>query len=192
MSSQHISTMKFSIPDGKTVLGIDQSLTCSGIAVISGNQLMTEVIIPPKTEIVPVKRLVYIREQVKKLVALHKPAIAAIEGYAFGASASRAHSLGELGGLLRVLLYESSVPVVYVIPPTVLKKFATGKGNSDKGSVSKGLYKKWCVDVENNNEVDAAGLALIGASLHFPTEMGLEKSDTVAISKAVETLPVGN
>lgn len=58
----------------------------------------------------------------------------AIEGYSFSSRNSHAHSLGELGGAIRIALYERGIPWVE-IPPTVRAKFATGKGNAGKPEV---------------------------------------------------------
>lgn len=57
-----------------------------------------------------------------------------IENYAFSSRASQAHALGELGGVIRVALYEMHVPYVEV-PPTSRAKFATGRGNAGKSEV---------------------------------------------------------
>lgn len=53
-----------------------------------------------------------------------------IEDYAFNAT-GRVFHIGEHTGVLKYLLYKSGY-VVNSIPPTVIKKFATGKGNADK------------------------------------------------------------
>ena len=58
----------------------------------------------------------------------------AIEGYSFSSRNSHAHSLGELGGTIRVALYERGIPWME-IPPTTRAKFATGKGNAGKAEV---------------------------------------------------------
>ena len=57
-----------------------------------------------------------------------------MEGYSFASRHSQAHSIGELGGVIRLLLWESGIPYV-LIPPTCRAKFATGKGNASKNEV---------------------------------------------------------
>jgi hypothetical protein len=54
----------------------------------------------------------------------------AIEDYAFSAT-GRVFHIGEHTGVLKYLLYKNGY-AVKSIPPTVIKKFATGKGNADK------------------------------------------------------------
>lgn len=64
---------------------------------------------------------------------LHQP-IVCIEGYSFGSRNSQAHAIGELGGVVRLNLWELNIPFVE-IPPTCRAKFATGKGNAAKNEV---------------------------------------------------------
>lgn len=87
-----------------------------------------------------------------------------MEGYAF--SSQMAHSIGELGGCVRKLIWESGGNLI-VIPPTTLKKYATGKGAGDKNIVIKHVFKRWGFDVDDDNQCDAfvcAMLALVAAS----------------------------
>lgn len=75
-----------------------------------------------------------IRDVINELLAgIDAPAVA-VEGYSFASRNSQAHSIGELGGVIRLLLHERAVPYV-VIPPTVRAKFATGRGNASKAEV---------------------------------------------------------
>lgn len=53
--------------------------------------------------------------------------------------------------------------LVAVAPPTVVKKFAAGKGNADKASVAVGVSRLWDqADCANDNEWDALALATMG------------------------------
>lgn len=56
--------------------------------------------------------------------------MAVLEDYSF-ASTGRTFQIGENFGLLKYKLRERIIPFV-TVPPTVLKKFATGKGNAKK------------------------------------------------------------
>ena len=57
----------------------------------------------------------------------------ALEGYAYSAS-GRVFQIAENTGILKYKLYQLSIPVT-VIPPTEVKKYATGKGNADKNAM---------------------------------------------------------
>jgi len=53
-----------------------------------------------------------------------------IEGYSMG-SRGRVFNIAENTGIFKYKLWQFQIPVM-IIAPTVIKKFATGKGNSDK------------------------------------------------------------
>lgn len=66
----------------------------------------------------------------------HQPdlQLVAIEGYSYASRATQAHKTGELGGLVRHHLWARDIPYIDV-PPSSVKKYATGRGNADKDAV---------------------------------------------------------
>jgi Holliday junction resolvasome RuvABC endonuclease subunit len=111
-----------------TAVGLDLSLTSTGISC--GD--LIEVIAP---KVKGVERLLYIRDAVMEFVLSdYENPLVIVEGYSFGSKNSQAHSIGELGGVVRVALHLERIPFV-VVPPTVRAKFATGKGNASKAEV---------------------------------------------------------
>jgi len=108
-------------------LGIDPSLTSTGVSVSGQTSSIRRDSSGPQ-------RLVEIRDEVMLLVAEHGVDCVAIEHYSYASRNSQAHSIGELGGVLRVALHEAGIPTVE-IPPTCRAKFATGKGNAGKAEV---------------------------------------------------------
>ena len=86
-------------------------------------------------------RLWLIKKEIENLVIKFSIDVVAIEGYAFSSRNSQAHSIGELGGVIRLLLWELGKPVV-TIPPTCRAKFATGKGNASKNEVISSVSAK--------------------------------------------------
>jgi len=54
-----------------------------------------------------------------------------MEGYSYGSKGSRVFEIGENSGILKLKLFSNGIPF-RVVPPTVIKKHATGKGNADK------------------------------------------------------------
>lgn len=69
----------------------------------------------------------------------------AIEGYAFGA-VGRVFQIAENGGLLKHKLWQNNIPVDQ-FPPTMIKKFATGKGNANKEAMIEAFEKENNVDI---------------------------------------------
>jgi crossover junction endodeoxyribonuclease RuvC len=86
-------------------------------------------------------RLWLMKRAVEDLVIQHSIDVVVLEGYSFASRNSQAHSIGELGGVIRLLLWELGKPTV-IIPPTCRAKFATGKGNASKNEVISNVSAK--------------------------------------------------
>lgn len=84
-----------------------------------------------------------------------------LEGYSYGSNDNGARSLAEFGGVLRWNLIDVSKCIIEV-PPTTLKKFATGKGNSRKEIVASHLTKRYGVTFDNSDSYDAFALYRLG------------------------------
>lgn len=114
--------------------GIDLSLTSTGICIDGDVSAIR----------VSSKGVVRLNEISSKIVELFKNnsvTCVAIEGYSFASRNSQAHSIGELGGVVRLRLWEMGVPYVE-IPPTSRAKFATGRGNAAKNEVVSSVSAK--------------------------------------------------
>lgn len=68
-----------------------------------------------------------------------------IEGYSFG-SVGRVFQIAENAGLLKYKIWNKKIPFG-VIPPTVIKKFATGKGNANKQKMYESFLDETGVDI---------------------------------------------
>lgn len=110
-----------------TPVGLDLSLTSTGWSAGDDQRVVT----PNCTG---VDRLVEIRDTLAGWLAQIPTPLVAVEGYSFASRASQAHAIGELGGVVRVMLHERQIPWVE-IPPTCRAKFATGRGNASKNEV---------------------------------------------------------
>ena len=109
------------------VIGLDLSLASTGLAV--GAE-----VVALQTAERGMKRLAWLRDEILLAVRkVERPAVL-VEGYSFGSRNSQAHAAGELGGVVRLALWEAGVPYVDV-PPTCRAKFATGRGNASKSEV---------------------------------------------------------
>lgn len=153
----------------KRVVGLDLSLTKSGVAVIvatsRGVKLVTDTVSSTgKRADNLVTRHARITTLAKEL--MHHASVAdlvVIEGLFVGPNAGSLIDRSALfwwmaGGLIR-----RDVPVA-VIPPTSVKLGIAGKGNADKVQVALAMAKMWPdADLGNNDSADAAGLAHLGA-----------------------------
>lgn len=116
------------------ILGVDLSLTSTGI---SANGKTGTITTPAKGP----ERLSIISLAVLDAVIDNSIQLVAIEGYSFASRNSQAHSIGELGGVVRTRLWERNIPYID-IPPTCRAKFATGKGNAAKTEVMSAISAK--------------------------------------------------
>lgn len=153
----------------KYYIGIDPSLTGCAISVVNqtGQFIESQRF---ENKLRGVERLVFIRDKVKDMIEKYTENIeaAGIEGYARGAR-NRREEAGELGGILRVLLYENTIPY-FDIAPSQLKKFAAGKGNVQKDHILLAVYKKWGVEFHTNDEADAFVAAQVVRTMMEPVE----------------------
>ena len=144
------------------ILAIDPSLTSTGYAYQIGNGPVVVGTIRPK-KMVGVERLAYLREEVNTLISLVGPSLITYEGYAMSRFANRAFDLGELGGVLKLLVFGYRIPLL-LVPPTCLKLYATGKGNADKGQVMIAMAKIRKRLFSCDDEADAFALLQLGLS----------------------------
>jgi Holliday junction resolvasome RuvABC endonuclease subunit len=113
--------------DDVDIVGLDLSLTSTGICVDGECSAIA-------TASKGAERLHWLRTVILDRITEVQFPVVCIEGYSFGSRNSQAHAIGELGGVIRVALWEKSIPWID-IPPTCRAKFATGKGNASKNEV---------------------------------------------------------
>ena len=171
---------------GRWIVGLDISLNATGLCLAHGdprsqvgNSLdVDSVVIRTGKDLRGPERLSVVSADVWDWLQARQPARAGdlyvTEGYAF--SRQQAHSLGEIGGCIRKRIWESGGNLI-VIPPSTLKKYLTGKGAGDKNIVMKHVFKRWGFDVDEDNQCDAFGCAMLGlvASVDDSCWTGLEK-----------------
>lgn len=153
------------------VMGIDPSLRSTGIAFRRDNEVVSFRVCP--TKLSGLKRLQVIRDEVSRFITFASPDIVCIEGYALGfrGASNTLFGLGELGGVLRLMIAERGLPQV-VVPPTSLKLYATGSGSAKKDAMRSALLEQHNIVLRNDDQVDAVWLMFLGESycsrLHLP------------------------
>jgi crossover junction endodeoxyribonuclease RuvC len=158
-------------------LGIDLSLTGTGLVAVEGNELHFSECYKPKAKTGP-ERLIEIQRKVSENIVGYDPDIICLEGYSFGSKGRGVFQTGELGGVIRVLLYEMGIKWLE-IPPSQVKKFAAGMGNCGKDIVLQQVYKRWGMEFKTSDEADAFVLAKIGTILLGHEEKLTKKQEEV-------------
>ena len=163
-------------------LGIDQSLRSTGVAVVSEDQIdkFTGTVEPKK--LVGVERLSVIRQGLRKILGAYPDKIhfAALEGYAYDVGAGRVFELGEVGGLVKMALWDAAIPFI-IVPPTSLKQFVAGNGSATKEQMRLAVQQKWGIDLDQNDECDAFGLAQVARA--FFLNKGTTRSELEVLKK---------
>lgn len=89
-------------------------------------------------------RLNSIRRWLVRTLDFFQPTFVGLEGYAFS-RANQAHQLGEVGGLIRLTLYNDGY-TFRIHDPASVKLFASGKGDATKEEVAEGALRLWNFD----------------------------------------------
>jgi len=138
-------------------LGIDQSLTGTGICILSDAGDLVASATVTTDDLRDGERLVYIKTAVANFLAGVE--FATLEGYSYD-SVGRVFELGEIGGVLKVLLHEHHVPYV-VVAPVLVKKFATGSVHASKDAMLAAAASQGHDFGANDDQADAFFLACI-------------------------------
>lgn len=137
------------------IIAFDLSLTATGVAAGWGEEVI-------KTKAKDIERLHDIRSFVLGYCEdkdawpdpMYSVDLVVLEGYAYGAKGSAVINVGELGGVIRLALYDAGIPYVCV-PPACLKQYATGKGNAPKPDIRMEVFKRYGRDIADDNACDA-------------------------------------
>ncbi len=140
-----------------TIIGVDLSLTGTGIATTSGERTVRT----NAADWIEL-RLSTIRDAV--LDSTFTDGIGFVDLVIledFVTRSPAASTLGMVHGVVRVALVEAGVPFV-LVPPATLKKYVTGKGNATKPDMRMAVYQRFGLDLADDNQVDAFGLRAMG------------------------------
>ena len=165
------------------VVGIDPSLTSTGVAVVMHGTETTAYTtrIAPRG-LVGLDRIRVLRNAVRTL-ALGAD-LAVIEGPSYGSQGNQRGHHERAGLWWAVLdgLSRADVPTV-VVAPAARAKYAAGKGNAAKDAVLAAVVRRYvAVDVDGNDEADALVLAAMGARwLGHPLETFLPQTHLAAM-----------
>jgi Holliday junction resolvasome RuvABC endonuclease subunit len=162
------------------VLALDLSLVATGVALPDG----TTTTIKPKHD--GDRRLLEIQQAVTDLVVDHDPRLVVIEDLPMGLRNAAAGALGMVHGTIRTALFDHQRPYL-LVPPATLKTYATGRGNATKPDMRMELFKRYELDLRDDNEVDAWWLRALALDLAGHPALELPQTHRRALDKL--TLP---
>jgi Holliday junction resolvasome, endonuclease subunit len=136
-------------------VGIDPA-TCTGLALVGDLEDRGKTVkFQDKRGFL---RLQLIANDLAQTLAVWEPEFAAVEGYAYVKNITAFVTLVEIGTVIRMTLRKHRIPWVEV-PPAVLKKWTTGKGNATKGEMAYAVKTRWDYKSPSHDIVDAFALA---------------------------------
>lgn len=164
---------------GPRIVGLDLSLTSSGVAVLADGEVTVSRVrsVGKKGDSLLARGRRLNRLKVQLLDLCDGADLVVIEGPAMNVSASASGAVHDRGGLWWLVVHSliaSGVPVME-IAPRVRAKYATGKGNAAKDAVFAAVLRRYTeVPIANNDEADAVVMVAIGARvLGVPIEPSL-------------------
>lgn len=145
-----------------TVIGLDLSLTATGIAYPDGHTSTIKTR-PADGD----QRLVAIADTIAAACLL-RPDLVVVED--LPTHAKSAGITGMVHGAARVVLRRHGVPYV-LVPPATLKAYATGKGNADKTAMAIAALRRFDREFADDNQVDAYWLRHAGLDQYGHAEV---------------------
>lgn len=146
------------------VVGLDLSLTGTGICHMRGDQAVTDTITPPANRQRGLLRLRWLRTELLALIG--HPTLLVVEGPSYSSFGQGTHDRAGLYWLVLDALWNRGVPVA-VAPPANLKQYATGKGggkHASKDAVLLAAARRFPTFTGDNNAADALWLAAMGTA----------------------------
>jgi len=172
------------------ILGIDSSITHTGLAAIFGYEKV-EKDVKNKLKTIATKKQgsqrlletemaleTFINETANETG--YTPELVVLEGYGynpvimvgqkFGNGGrpmiiGKPFELGEIGGIIKIYFLKRNIKLI-TIAPTKLKKWITGVGKgSSKSDIKLKAYKKWGLEADDHS-LEAYGLANLGYALY--------------------------
>jgi crossover junction endodeoxyribonuclease RuvC len=153
------------------ILGLDPGTATTGYGIVDAidgrlSLVVYGVISTPATDPAP-RRLHSIFNQLKALLALHRPDTAGVEQVFFGRNITTAIAVGQARGVLLLALAEAGLDVSEYSPPKV-KEAVTGYGKAEKAQVQ--LMVRHLLDLAETPHPDDAADALAVAIAHAQYE----------------------
>jgi len=153
------------------ILGLDLSLTSTGYVLLDEDHVVWHGVVGSHT-LRETERLQMFNTWIRRTVIENRLDQVAIEGYSYGSPQghTRAFSIGELGGVMKLAIHQARIPL-HVIAPGTWKKILCGNGALSKKNAAVELYKRYGVEYASQDTLDAWAVAMCRRR----QELGLDK-----------------
>ncbi|CAL9433200.1 hypothetical protein SUDANB21_02093 [Streptomyces sp. enrichment culture] len=178
----------FDAPDGPRVVGVDSSLTATGLASSEGwcRVIGYDDKKNPITKLPHLERLSALRRLLDTVMgAIGRPDLAVMEGAALSRAGGGAHERGWLWWRIFERLTDDGVPVGFLSTNQRIL-YATGKGTGPKTAVVDAVARRWPQwhTGGNDNACDAVTLMAAGRDWLLAPVTSVPKTHRAAVEKA--------
>ena len=147
-------------------VGLDPSLTGFGVAAVGADVDQTWLLKPKKTGVDRLIEVMFLLGDIFVDLQTSGSQIAdvAMEDTVRASYASTV--LGELAAVVKLTCHSSlygQARYPLKVPPSTLKKYATGRGNAKKVEIVLAVYKQFGKEIKDDNEADAYVLAKVAS-----------------------------
>ena len=142
-------------------MALDLSLNSTGVCFKKIDSNYESFTIKSKKISDHMDKIIHLKRKIFHFIKMKEPDIVFVEGQSYGSRGRSTLSIAQLHGVIMYFLKVRKIKFV-LIPPTTVKKFITGKGNSKKSLVMKSLYKKYRIDLDDEDEADATAVLITG------------------------------
>lgn len=153
------------MPADVAYIGIDPSLTCTGVAALDERGSLIDTfpiqITKDQKKVTESARLFSLRQRLQDYLdgLRYRPLGYAIEGYPFGVRGAGLISRAEWVGVIKYTMFNAGIPGA-IMNPMSLKLFASGHGGGDKTGVVAACARYYQVNLlGREDEADALMLA---------------------------------
>ena len=167
------------------IAGLDLSLRRTGFTIIDSNKNILHQEVFKTDKMRGMQRLFFIKTRILQKLKEHNVSKIALEGYSFSSKGAAVVSLGELGGVIRMSLFENKYDYLDC-PPTSLKAYTTGKGNADKDKMRASVFEKYNIDYKDDNICDSYALCMMLLELGEEMKKFTEKGGAALLKKEKE------
>lgn len=142
-----------------TILGLDLSISNTGLCVINDEKSILELSTtnPVKgkgrDEVITFARIETQLNAVLRVAQAHPVDWIVLEGMSMAQYSSSREVLAYLHGIVKRALHKQGY-ILEIVPPSVLKKYVTGKGNADKKEMARRVVEEWGLNLDNYKKKD--------------------------------------